>query len=681
MRRISPSSRLWLVVPLSVLSASCMEGQAGSVTPVRGTDAEWTFIGGDAHHTRSSPLTQINATNFANLQVAWEFNDTTVGATTARGTPIYVDGMLFSTVGERRYVVRLDPTTGAILWKFVEPETARSRYSMRTGYGKGVAYARVNGRGVVYISTPGFFLFALDAETGQPLENWGRPIELPGFPPTGGADMMQDLAADWESWTDLDQPWDPDQGLPLSLGYITNSSPPIVVNDVVIVGNSAEQGYHQTYGEAIPSDILGYDTRTGEHLWTFHMIPRPGEFGAETWEGNRFFGEVSSWAPMAADPVRGIVYIPTNSGTVDYFGGHRPGDNLYGTSLVALDVRTGERKWHFQMVHHDVWNYDTSTAPILMDVTVNGERIPGVFQTGKQVFVYAFNRETGDAIWPIEERPVPQSKVPGEKLSPTQPFPTKPAPYDMQGFSLDDVIDFTPELRAKALEQLKDFEIGPLFLPPLHRDNAEGKKAAFSCPGGGGGTNITGPSAADPTTGVLYVMSQKGCWNDVLVPGTEAIDDPLVARHAGTTLTDFTVVGAPDENPGPVDGLPIFKPPYGRLTAIDMNTGEHLWWVVRGETPNNVKNHPALQGLDIPNTGHGGGGSLMVLPSMVLMSARGSDNTPYLYAIDKQTGATINRIRVPAFSSYGMMTYMHDGAQYILLQVPTGWTALKLPTP
>ena len=280
----------------------------------------------------------------------------------------------------------MDPTNGKLLWNFVEPETYRSKYSMRAAYGKGVAYHEIDGRGIVYIATPGFFLFALDAQTGQPLENWGRPVNLSSFPKSGVVDLAEDLIRDWGPWTNLKKQYDPNEGVPLELGYITSSSPPIVVNDVVIVGNPAEQGYHQTRQENVPGDILAYDGRTGKHLWKFHVIPRPGEVGHEPWETDawRAPGGAPSWAPLAADPERGLVFIPTNSATQDMYGGFRPGNNLFAASLIALDVKTGKRLWHYQMVHHDVWNYDTSTAPIVMDVNVNGRRIPGVFQATKQ---------------------------------------------------------------------------------------------------------------------------------------------------------------------------------------------------------------------------------------------------------------------------------------------------------
>ena len=359
----------------------------------------WHYIGGDAGHTRSTPLNQIDASNFDDLQEEWTWSNASFGATPPRSTPVYAGGKLFTVAGPRRHVVALDPATGETLWTFSEPNTFRWEYSMRAPWGKGIAYAEVDGRGVVYITTPAFFLHALDAETGRPLENWGTPVPLEGFPQTGVVDLLPDLLADWGPWLEWDEPYDPYYGIPLELGYITSSSPPIVVNGTVVVGNSAEQGYNQTRIENVPGDILGYDARTGAHKWKFHVIPRPGEVGHETWESDawQWTGDVSSWAPMSADPGRGIVYIPTNPPTIDFYGGFRAGDGLFGTSLIALDVQTGERVWHFQMVHHDVWNYDTSTAPILMDVTVDGERIPGVFQATKQAILWSFNSGDGRA--------------------------------------------------------------------------------------------------------------------------------------------------------------------------------------------------------------------------------------------------------------------------------------------
>jgi len=630
-------------------------------------DGAWHYLGGDSAHTRYSPADEIDADNFEDLEEAWAWDGASFNAASGRSTPSYINGTLYTVAGPRRHVVAIDPSTGETKWSYREPNTRRYEYSMRKDYGKGIAYANIDGRDVIYIVSPGFFLTALDAGTGKPLDGFGRKVPIDGFPNTGVVDMLADLGHEY----------DPYEGIPLEVGYITSSSPPIVVNDVIVVGNSAEQGYNQSRIENIPGDILGYDAKTGEFLWKFNVLPGPGEFGHETWENNawKWTGDISSWAPLSADQERGLVYIPTNGATVDFYGGFRPGDNLFSTSLIALDVKTGERAWHYQLVHHDIWNYDTPTAPVLMDVTQNGRVVPIVAQVTKQSFVYTFNRETGEPIWPIEERPVPASKIPGEKLSETQPFPTKPAPYDIQGLTEDDLIDFTPELRARTVEMLADYEIGPLFQPPLHRGNDQELKGSLWCPGDIGGVNIDGPAAADPTTGVLYVTSRKHCTTRIIAPGSER--DAILEEPTGTTIADYAVLSGFGVR-GP-DGLNIFKPPYSRITAIDMNTGEHLWWIPVGETPDAVLNHPDLQGMNIPNTGYGlRVAQMVVTPNLLIYAGNISDGTPTIFAVDKATGETLAQVEAPADSNYGMMTYIHEGRQYIMLQTGPKLTAMAL---
>jgi quinoprotein glucose dehydrogenase len=682
-RRGSPKARarLVLLAALGVLLTTPLPGVTQHVNDRPESEpGGWPYIGGDAGHTRSTPLSQIDASNFGDLEEEWTWSSASFGATPPRPTPVFAGGKLFTVAGPRRHVVAVDPSTGETLWTFREPNTFRWEYSMRAPWGKGVAYAEVGGRGVVFIATPAFFLHALDAETGKHLENWGTPVPLEGFPQTGVVDLLPDLLADWGPWQEWDEPYDPYYGIPLELGYITNSSPPIVVNGTVVVGNSAEQGYNQTRIENVPGDILGYDAATGANKWKFHVIPRPGEVGHETWESDawRWTGDVSSWAPMSADPELGLVYIPTNPPTIDFYGGFRPGDGLFGTSLIALDVETGERAWHFQMVHHDVWNYDTSTAPVLMDVTVDGVTIPGVFQATKQAVLWSFNRETGEPIWPVEERPVPSSEVPGEQLSPTQPFPTKPAPYDLHGFTEDDLIDFTPALREEALEIASDYQLGPIFNPPVHSGNPRGLRGSIWCPGELGGTNISGPPVADPTTGIIYTISRTNCGWRTIVPGVER--DQLIQEPTGLGIADFAVgMGTPQGVPGP-QGLPLEKPPYSRITAIDLNTGEHLWWIPNGGTPKFIQEHPALQGLDIPATGNMGHSAMMVTPTMLLHTAIGDDGaTPFLFALDKATGERLGSRETPGLVMYGMMSYMHEGRQRIILQAPGQLVALSLP--
>ncbi len=650
-------------IPGLISISACAEEQPSEVI----SEVEWRYLGGDSEHTRYSPAANLTASNFEDLEEAWVWDGASFNAQSGRSTPSYINGVLYTVAGPRRHVIAMDPAAGETLWSYREPHTARYQYSMRKDYGKGVTYAEVDGKGVIYITSPGFFLTALDAVTGLPLEGFGEPVNIKGFPKTGVVDLLKDLGHEY----------DPYDGIALATGYITASSPPIVVNGVIVVGNSHEQGYNQSRRENIPGDILGYDAKTGAFLWKFNVLPGPGEFGHDTWENDawEWTGDISSWAPLSADQENGIVYVPTNGATMDFYGGFRPGDNLFSTSLIALDVKTGKRLWHFQMVHHDIWNYDTPTAPILLDVVHEGKPTPIVAQTTKQSFVYAFNRVTGEPLWPIEERSVPVSKMPGEKLSLTQPFPTKPAPFDMQGLTEDDLIDFTPELRAKAIKNLEPYEIGPLFHPPLHRDNGSDKIAALWCPGDMGGVNIDGPSAADPETGILYVTSRKGCTSRIVAPGAER--DELIDAPTGSTITDYAVLRySRVELP---DGLPLFKPPYSKITAIDMNTGEHLWSIPVGETPEIVLNHPQLKDKQIANTGSGRIAKMMVTANLLIYADVASDGTPHLFAIDKATGKQLGKVEVPEKSNYGIMTYIHKARQYIVLQTGSRLTAMALP--
>ena len=649
-------------------------------------DGRWAYIGGDAWHTRYSPLDQVTRDNVGDLEVAWTWSEESFGPpTTARETPIYVDGMLITAAGPRRSVVALDAATGSPIWSFREPDTFRWEYSMRQNHGKGVAYAEVDGQGVIYITTPGFFLYALDAETGKPLEGWGDGIPIEGFPENSGVDPVPDLLDGWGPWEDYDGTYDPEVGIPLELGYLTTSSPPIVVNDVVIVGNTSEQGYEITRNENAPGDILAYDARTGEFLWKFHVIAQPGDEGHDTWENDawEWSGNANAWAPLSADPELGLVYIPTKAPNNDFFGGHRPGDNLYANSVVALDVETGERVWHYQIVRHDLWNYDTPNAPLLVDVTVDGEEIPAVVQTTKQNLVFSFDRETGEPLWPIEDQEVPQSEVPGEQAAETQPFPTRPEPVDIHGISEDDLIDFTPELREQALEMVENVRMGPLYNPPLHMDNEDGKDGAIWCPGSLGGMNILGPPAADPESGVVFMTNVRGCSSNILIPGEDldpAADggDPL-NRPIGSTPAEFAAgPQALSWRNGP-EGLPLLKPPYSRITAVDMNTGEHLWWVPVGETPDDIREHEALEGVDVGETGTGDFAALMTTPELLFYTGEASDGTPYLFALDKETGEELERVEIPAPGRYGMMGYEHQGEQYVLVQMSGELAALKLP--
>jgi glucose dehydrogenase len=678
---------LWVAIGIGMVAALGVLGGGNLATPVAqesGTPpGEWRYIGGDASHRRYLPLDQINAGNFGKLEVAWVWRGDNFGAAVDnvfRSTPLYVDGTLYTVAGQRRTVAAIDPATGETLWTYREPPTTRFDRGMRNNYGKGVAYGEVNGRPVIFYTSPAFFLHAFDAKTGEHLANWGSAIPIPGFPRSGVIDMLPDLVKDWTPWTESGLKYDPEKGIPRELGNLSTSSPPLVVNGVIVVGNVHEQGYYQTRTENIPGDILAYDVRSGKHLWKFHVIPRPGEFGHETWENDAWkrTGDVSSWAPMSADPERGLVYIPTNPPTIDFFGGFRPGNNLFGTSILALDVKTGKRVWHFQTVHHDIWNFDNPTAPVLMDVNVNGRRTPILVQTTKQGFAYTFNRETGQPIWPIVERQVAQSDVPGEKLSPTQPFPTKPAAFEIQELSDDNLIDFTPELRQEALKTIKNYKTGPLFNPPIQVGHPSGLRSFVSCPSGA--SNIYGPTVADPESGILYVTSERACRAENIVPG-QKMDEPDDPKTTGKTLSQWVVANRGDLR-GP-QGLPIWKPPYSKITAIDMSTGEHLWWIPNGDTPDHIKNHPALRGLNLPTTGQQGHAVMMTTRTLLITAPSGT--APVLYALDKKSGARLATVNLPAPGQYGMMGYMHQGKQYIVVQIaspthPGSLVALRLPS-
>jgi quinoprotein glucose dehydrogenase len=660
--------------PALALACALLAAPPALLAQDRGNpEGEWRYWGADLWSTRYSPLDQIDAENFQELEVAWVWRGDNFSPEPdfiMRSTPIYADGILYTVAGTRRTVAAIDPATGETLWTFREPHTERWARSPRQNYGRGVAYGELDGRGVIYLVTPAFFLHALDAKTGQPLEGFGARIPIDGFPNTGSVDMLATLG----------HAYDVESGIDRSRGSITTSSAPLWVDGVLVVGNSAHQGGGYSRIENVPGDVQAFDGRTGEHLWTFHTIPREGEFGNHTWLNGawRWSGNVNAWAPLSADAERGIVYLPTDAPTNDYFGGFRPGVNLFGSSLVAVDVRTGERRWHFQMIHHDIWDWDNPVAPILVDVTVDGVGIPAIVQTTKQSFVYAFNRETGQPIWPIEERPVPRGDVPGEWYSPTQPFPTRPAAYELQGLSVDDLMDFTSELREIALENVAGVKLGPIFTPWVHVGNADGYKSTAQCPSATGGTNIPGGTVMDPETGIMYVASRKACTGGVLGVGAES--DPGGPEGWGKTVVDW--MSTTGGGFGNVQGLPIFKPPYGRITAIDMNTGEHLWWIPNGDTPQRIAEHELLEGVDLPNTGFQGNATALVTKSL-LMFAEGRGGRALWYAADKATGERVGAVEIPAPTSTAPMTYLHDGVQYIVLPIagdgiPGSLAALRL---
>ena len=656
---------------LAVAGALLVGQGQPAVSQQRGTeDGEWRYWGGDEGSSRYSPLDQIDAGNVAELEVAWRWKAANYGPEPDfiyRATPLKVGDRLYTVAGQRRSVVTIDPGSGETLWMWRMRDNPRWETSTRKNYGKSVAYAKVDGRGIIYTITPGYYLVALDAETGQP---------IPAFGLNGIVDLHLGLG---------DYAVHPDSGT-LAYGDITASSPPIVVNGVVVVGNSHDRGYYPRRRENIPGHIRGYDAKTGMLRWTFHVVPQPGETGHETWEGDswRYTGNISAWAPLSADSERGLVFIPTDTPTNDYYGGERLGANLYGTSLIALNAETGERVWHFQMVHHDIWNYDNPNAPKVVDVTLaDGRRIPMVIETTKQGWAYVFNRETGEPVWPIEERPVPRSDAPGEESWPTQPFVTRPAPFELQGITEDDLIDFTPELRAQAIELARQYRMGPIFNPPSLRGHPDGTNGAFHAPGANGGANIPGGSSVDPETGVLYVASQRGHTVSSLVPGSESErPSPRCAPEPRCTSTAAYVSTGPQGIRGP-QGLPLLKPPYGAITAIDLKTGDQLWRIPNGDTPESVRNHRALQGVELPNTGKNAHANILTTKTLLLYG-EGRGQEPWLHAVDKMTGEEIARIELPATTNTAPMSYMHQGVQYIVLavadpDVPAELVALRLP--
>ena len=619
---------------LFALVAPALYAQSGA------SGDNWMYWGGDAGSTRYSPLDQIHAGNAADLEVVWRWKADNFGPRPAfnyKTTPIAVNGVLYAAAGYRRAVVAIDGATGETLWMWRMKTNPRWEASPRQFAGRGVAYGEVDGRGRIYVVTPGFYLIALDAETGREIEHFGE---------NGIVDLQVGLGYDVHPMTGIDP----------NNGVITSGSPPIVVNGVVVVNNASDRGYYPPFKQNIPGHVRGYDARTGEQKWIFHVVPKPGELGNETWEDDSWMysGNVNSWAPLSADPQLGLVYIPTDTPTGDYYGGHRLGDNLFGTSLIALNAETGERVWHQQLVKHDIWNYDNPTAPNLIDVTVDGREIKAIVQTTKQGWAYVFDRETGEPVWPFEERVVPNTDLPGERAAPTQRFPTNPAAYELQGVTVDDLIDFTPELRAEAIEIASNYRMGPLFTPPSLAEHPDGTKGAFVMPGANGGTNIGGGAAVDPETGILYVASERGHSVISMVNAPER------------SSMDFISLG-PGGIRGP-QGLELFKPPYGHIIAIDLNTGEHVFDIPNGETPEAVKNHPALTGVEIPKTGKRSHATIL-LTKTLMFAGEGTRGASIFRAHDKRTGEIIAEIEIPGPTNAAPMSYAVDGKQYIVVAI------------
>ncbi|MEM7416148.1 MAG: PQQ-binding-like beta-propeller repeat protein [Gemmatimonadota bacterium] len=613
------------------------------------TDGEWHVYGGDAGHTRYAPLDQIDASNVADLEIAWRWNARNFGPNPfvrSSTTPLMIDGVLYATAGMRRSVVAIDPANGETLWTWRMDEGERLAGAPRANPGRGVSYwSDGSGDDRIIVVTPGYHMVALDAGTGIPVQ---------GFGAEGTVDLMEDHRAR------------PD--IPLE-GTIGASSPATVVGDVIVVGSAHHVGLRPPSMVNTPGDIRGFDARSGELLWTFKTIPDPGEEGNETWmyESWAYTGNAASWAPISFDAETGYVYIPTEAATGDYYGGHRHGDNLFSTSLVCLDSRTGEKVWHFQIIHHDIWDWDNPTFPILADLEIDGRDRKIVAQLTKQGFTYVFDRMTGEPIWPIDETSVPQTDVPGEWTSPTQPIPSAPPPFERQGFSEDDLIDFTPEIKARALEAVAPYRMGPLFTPPSLRDAPDGTQGTLSLPSTIGGANWEG-GALDPETGLLYVGSQTNASVLQLVPGGEQSDMDYIFGFARASIAR---------------GVPIVKPPWGRITALDLTTGELAWMVPNGDTPDGVAEALGIDPELVPRTGKVSRAGVLVTRTL-LLAGEGASGAPILRAMDKATGETIAEIELPNAQVGLPMTYMHEGRQYVIISVggggePAELIALALP--
>ncbi len=592
-------------------------------------------------------------------------------------SPLIVDGVMYTAAGANRDVVALDAATGQQLWHW-RPTGELLRWfdiieRLARSSGRGVTYW-TDGAGDerIFVVMNSFMLVALDAKTGRPVAGFGKD---------GVVDMTEHLR------------WNERPGLPRE-GRVANTSPPAIVGNVLVASISLHTGStpnlpgaatNEQWPMNIPGDVLAFDTKTGKMLWRFNVIPRPGEAGADTWlkadpkvwevpgglnawakdrpdlreSSNLYTGNAGFWAPVTADPELGMFYVPTESPTSDYYGGYRPGNNLYANSLLALDAKTGRRVWHFQLTHHDIWDYDPPTAPILADITVEGRPVKAVVQLTKQGFAFVFDRATGKPVWPIEERPVPKSGVPGEWTSPTQPFPTKPAALDVQGVTENDLVDFTPEIKAEALRIARQFRLGQLYAPPSVANAADGTMGTLTAPSAAGGVNWPG-GAVDPVDDVLYVTTQTSLFRAQLAPGspkTGVLYHDTRGQSIGPQPTAF--------------GLPLLKPPYGRLVAVDLKTGDRMWMVPHGNTPESIREHPRLQGVEIPNTGAQTRGTGLLVTSTLLFGGEGGAS-PVLRAWDKKTGAVVAEIRLPGPTTGFPVTYTKAGRQYIAVAVRVG---------
>jgi len=649
-----------------ILPAAAQSGARGG---------EWPTYGGDLGNTRYSPIDQIDAGNFSKLEVAWRFKTDSLGPRPEyqyESTPLMVHGVMFTTAGARRTVIALDAATGEQLWMHSEREGARGAAAPRQLSGRGLAYWTDGREERILYVTPGYRLIALDAKTGRPAA---------GFGVNGVVDLKLD----------------DDQSIDLETGEVGLHAAPVVAKNVVIIGAAHRSGGVPRSYRNVKGYVRGFDVRTGKRLWIFHTIPQAGEYGNDTWLNDSwsYTGNTGVWGQISVDESLNMVYLPVELPTGDYFGARRPGNGLFGESLVAVDLQTGQRKWHYQLVHHGIWDMDIPCAPILADIVVNGRPVKAVAQPTKQAFLYVFNRETGQPIWPIEERPVPKGDVPGEWYSPTQPTPSKPPAYERQGVSIDDLIDFTPQLRAEAENLVSKYKLGPMFTPPVV-SRINGPLATLSR--AQAGTNWAGGSY-DPENHVVYVFSTGAIGAYGLVPpGDPTLSDLEYVQgdaRSGARRTGGSGSAMGGGRTGPasgggeggasltVQGLPLGKPPYGRISAIDLNKGEILWQIAHGETPDNIRNHPALQGLNIPRTGRPGTIGTLVTKTLVIAGEGGVFTTPFgrgamLRAYDKATGKEVGAVYMPAPQTGSPMTYMLNGKQYVALAISGGAYSAEL---
>jgi quinoprotein glucose dehydrogenase len=673
---------------MAFASAAMAQTAAPAAGPAA-RDVEWPTYAGDLAASRYRPLDQINAGNFNKLEIAWRFKTDSIGNRPEfklEGTPLEIGGVIYTTAGTRRGVVALDAVTGELLWMHSEHEGARGAAAPRQLSGRGLAYWSDGADKRVLYVTPGYRLIALDAKTGQP---------VPGFGVGGAVDLKQDF----------DQVIHPD----LVTGEAGLHAAPVVAGNTIIVGTAFREGFTPATMHNNKGYVRAYDVRTGKRLWTFHTIPMKGEFGYDTWLNGsaEATGNTAVWTQMSVDEALNTAYLPIESPTSDFYGGQRPGPGLFGNTLVAVDLTTGQRKWHFQQIHHEMWDYDNSSAPLLIDITVAGKPIKAVALPSKQGFLYVYDRVTGKPVWPMPERPVPKGDVPGEWYSPTQPIPTRPRAYARNSVSVDDLIDFTPALRAKAVELVKNYKLGPVFTPPVV-STLPGPLGVLNM-SASGGTNWPGGSF-DPETHTVYVYACNSCVSSTGLqrppPGMTDLD--WVVGVAGQPVT---MIRGPGENAGAdappppktapadggyrrltVDGLPLLKPPYSTITAINLDTGDIVWQIPHGETPDIVRNNPALKGLDIPRTGQTGYSiGTLVTKSLVIAGDPMVTNTAdhprgaMLRAYDKTNGKEVGAVWMPAPQSGSPMTYSVAGKQYLVVAISGGaysgeYIAYSLPS-